>query len=497
MDAGPTTRDHARPGMLRTMKTLTRAMLPLLTLAGALSAPPASAQPPSPLPSPAPVRFTVLRCGTLHAVPGQPPLKDAAVLCKDGVIVGIASGGAALDLSPANVPGAVLGEVDWRTRTVTPGLIDCHVHLADEWNATLRARFTTEGDSFAAIRAATYAKKTIDAGFTTVRDLGARRPDVIFGLRDAINAGFAVGPRIVAAGHPISMTGGHGDFTLNFRPDLFGVQTPDHGIADGPEECVKAVRTQIKLGADVIKVTATGGVLSASSAGLAQHYYDSELVAIVKTAHALGKKVAAHAHGSDGINAAIKAGVDSIEHGTYLDAASIALFKDRVAKAGSAATAAAARGAEGGALTNGVCYHVPTLLAAATVAENAEKPGYYLRMVAEKARLVGPKSIDMFKQSLAAGVPIAFGTDTGVSPHGGNAREFALMIAAGMSPRDALISATINASRLLGLEHQIGTIETGKAADFVAFRADPLAESGEFERAAGVVKGGELVKNEP
>ncbi|MFN0010840.1 MAG: amidohydrolase family protein [Phycisphaerales bacterium] len=458
---------------------------------------PAHAQPAAPAipPPPTPVKFTLIRCGTLHAVPGQPPIKDASVLCKDGVVVQIAGGGKALDMAAANTPGAVLAEVDWRDRTVTPGLIDCHVHLADEWNATLRARFTTEGDSFAAVRGASYAKKTIDAGFTTVRDLGARRPDVIFGLRDAINAGFAVGPRIIAAGHPISMTGGHGDFTLNFRPEIFGVQTPDDGVADGPEECMKAVRNQIKLGADVIKVTATGGVLSASSAGLAQHYFDDELAAIVRTAHSLGKKVAAHAHGTDGINAAIRAGVDSIEHGTYLDDSSIALFKERASAAGKAGAAGGATGgAAGGALPTGICYHVPTLLAAATVAENAEKTGYYLKMVADKARLVGPKAVEMFRASYKGGVKIAFGTDTGVSAHGGNAREFTLMIAAGMSPTEALVSATITASQLLGLEAQIGTIEVGKAADLVSFRADPTSEPAEFERAAGVIKGGELVR---
>lgn len=461
----------------------------LLSLAWVL---PAHAQTTTPT-APMPVKFTLIRCGTLHAVPGQPPLKDATVLCKDGIVVQVVGAGKAIDMAPANTPGAVLAEVDWRDRTATPGLIDCHVHLADEWNATLRARFTTEGDSFAAVRAASYAKKTIDAGFTTVRDLGARRPDVIFGLRDAINAGFAVGPRIVAAGHPISMTGGHGDFTLNFRPEIFGVQTPDDGVADGPQECMKAVRNQIKLGADVIKVTATGGVLSASSAGLAQHYFDDELAAIVRTAHSLGKKVAAHAHGTDGINAAIRAGVDSIEHGTYLDDSSIALFKERAAKAGGSGGAAAG-GAAGGALPTGICYHVPTLLAAATVAENAEKPGYYLKMVAEKARLVGPRGAEMFRASHKGGVKIAFGTDTGVSAHGGNAREFALMIAAGMSPTEALVSATITASQLLGLESQIGTIEVGKAADLVAFRADPTTMPEEFERAAGVIKGGEVVR---
>ncbi len=244
------------------------------------------------------------------------------------------------------------------------------------------------------------------------------------------------------------------------------------GIADGPDECMKAVRYQIKLGADWIKVTATGGVLSAAKAGLAQQEFDEELVAIVKTAHSLQRKVAAHAHGTDGINAAIKAGVDSIEHGTYLDDDSIALFKGRN------------------------CYHVPTLLASATVAANAEKPGFYLPQVAEKARIVGPKALEMFKKSHEAGVKIAFGTDTGVSPHGDNAKEFALMVKGGMTPTEAIHAATIVASELLGLEKEIGTLEPGKTADLIAVSGDPTKDVTELERVKAVIHAGTVVKNE-
>lgn len=417
-----------------------------------------------------PDRYLRVHCGTLFAVPGTPAAKDKSILIKNGTIVSIIDGLTGPDIKDA-APGAIIEDLDLHDRYVLPGLIDCHVHLTMEFDATLRQRALTESDEFITLRATTYAKKTLDAGFTTVRDLGASRPLTVFALRDAINQGLIVGPRIIAAGKAISITGGHGDFTNGYRPDIFPNISTDDGIADGPDECMKAVRNQIKLGADVIKVTATGGVLSASAAGLAQHYSSAELEAIVKTTHAMGRKVAAHAHGTDGINAALAAGVDSIEHGTYLDNESITLFKSHKA------------------------YHVPTLLAGDTVTKNAEIPGYYLKMVADKARLAGPKMLDMFKRSHEAGVQIAFGTDTGVSPHGENAREFALMVKAGMTPADAIHSATVVASTLLGLDKQIGTLEPGKAADLIAVYHDPTQDVTHLERVVTVVKGGVVVKN--
>lgn len=414
-------------------------------------------------------RYLRVHCGTLLAVPGQPAVTNKTIVVKNGVIDAVVDGVTGPQIAGA-APNASIEDVDLRDKFVLPGLIDCHVHLTMEFDATLRQRALTESDEFVTLRATTYAKKTLDAGFTTVRDLGASRPLTILALRDAINQGLVVGPRIIAAGKAISITGGHGDFTNGYRQDLFPNLSADDGIADGPDECMKAVRHQIKLGADVIKVTATGGVLSASAAGLAQHYTSPELEAIVKTAHAMGRKVAAHAHGTDGINAALAAGVDSIEHGTYLDNESITLFKSHNA------------------------YHVPTLLAGDTVTRNAEIPGFYLKMVADKARLAGPKMIEMFQRSHAGGVKIAFGTDTGVSPHGENAREFALMVKAGMTPADAIRSATVVASELLNLEKEIGTIEPGKAADFIAVRGDPTQDVTRLERVDVVVKGGAVVK---
>ncbi|MBL8888060.1 MAG: amidohydrolase family protein [Phycisphaerales bacterium] len=415
-----------------------------------------------------PNHYTIVRCGTLLAVPGQPAKSKQTVVIKNGIIESVRDGLEGPDLKNEAVT-PIIEEVDLRDKFVLPGLIDCHVHLTMEFDAALRMRDLVESDGFTALRATTYARRNLDAGFTTVRDLGSGRAQVILDLRDAIKAGFVVGPRVVAAGHAISITGGHGDGTTGFREGLFLPSTPEGGIADGPDECRKAVRNQIKLGADVIKVTATGGVLSAAKAGLAQQYFDDELDAIVTTAHSLQRKVAAHAHGVDGINAAIRAGVDSVEHGTYLDDDSIALFKGRN------------------------CYHVPTLLASATVAANAEVPGFYLPQVAEKARLVAPKSIEMFRKSHEAGVKIAFGTDTGVSPHGQNAREFALMVQGGMTPTEAIRSATIVASELLGLEKEIGTIEPGKTGDLIAVKGDPTKDVTELERVACVVKAGSRV----
>ncbi len=415
--------------------------------------------------------YTLVRCGHLIDVPGKPPRAGVTLIIRNDRVEGVLPG---LDGRPKLPGDAVVRDVDLSEHWVLPGLIDCHVHLLNQPDPTARARSMTESPEFVAVRATRHARLNLEAGFTTVRDLGAN-PQAIFAVRDAINQGLIVGPRIIAAGKSISITGGHGDPTNGFRPDIVGQPTPDDGIADGPDECMKAVRNQVKLGADVIKTTATGGVLSASTAGLAQHYTNPELEAIVQTAHAMGRKVAAHAHGTDGINAAIRAGVDSVEHGTYLDDESIRLLKERE-NAGTR------------------CYHVPTLLAARTVVDNAQQPGFYLPMVARKALEVGPRAQENFRRSHAAGVPIAFGTDTGVSPQGQNAREFALMVDGGMTPAEALIAATVTASELLGLEKEIGTLEAGKAADVIAVRGDPLKDITELERVRFVMRAGEVVK---
>lgn len=433
----------------------------------AFHAPTAQGQPaPNP---PGPDRYLIVRCGQLLAVPGVDPLANATLVIKNRRVDRVLPGLQGPDLSKEKTQGAEVEELDLRDQFVLPGLIDCHVHLSMEFDSRIMVRAVTEGDAAAAIRSTLFARRTLEAGFTTVRDVGSGG-GVAFALRDAINAGEVPGPRILASGEPISVTGGHGDQTSGFRPDLFGVPGPKEGIADGPDECRKAVRFQIKLGADVIKLTSTGGVLSISSAGLAQHFFADELEAITQTAHSMGRRVAAHAHGTDGINAALRAGVDSIEHGTYLDDESVRLFKEKGA------------------------YLVPTLLAGQTVAANAEIPGYYMPMVAQKAKLVGPRIMEAFRLAREGGVKIAFGTDSGVSPHGQNAREFGLMVKAGMSPSEAVVSATVTAAELCGINSLVGTLEAGKAADFVSVRRNPLEDVTELERIQWVVRDGQVYK---
>jgi len=441
------------------------------TLAACTIAPSAFARPEPTTPSP-PDRYTVLRCAHLITDARQPARDNVTLISKNGRVEAIIEGTDA-PLPPAvaeaKSQGATVTETDLRQSWALPGLIDCHVHLSMVIDPEFRLRRFTETDELTTLRAAKNARTTLLAGFTTVRDLGAE-PSVIFALRDAINEGVAVGPRIIAAGRAVSITGGHGDFTTGARIDALTNPKYTEALADGPDACAKAVRQQIKLGADVIKLTATGGVLSPVSTGTGQHFTDEELKAIITTAHSLGRKAAAHAHGTDGINAALRAGVDSIDHGTYLDDESIKLFKQTGA------------------------YHVPTMLAGATVAKNANIPGYYPRMVIPKALAVGPKIKDAVKKSHDAGVKIAFGTDAGVFPHGLNAQEFTLMVDAGMTPKETLIAATINAADLLGLSSEIGTLEPGKAADLIAVDADPMKDVKTLESVRVVVKGGEVAK---
>ena len=418
---------------------------------------------------PPPARDVLIRCGTLLAVPGRAPVKNVTLVVKNGVIEGTAPGFDGPDLNAARAAGAKVEEVDVREWFVLPGLIDCHVHLTHEVNPDSRLRAVEESDADSAIRSVANARRTLEAGFTTVRDLGGSG-EAIIALRDGVQRGDVAGPRVLCAGKAVSITGGHADPTLGYREGLFPVPGVEEGIADGPDRCAQAVRYQVKRGVDCIKLTATGGVLSASTAGLAQHFTDAELAAIVSTAHTLGRKAAAHAHGTNGINAALRAGVDSIEHGTYLDDESVRLFREKGA------------------------YLVPTLLAGKTVMENAADPGYYLPMVARKAAEVGPRIRAAFRKAHEGGVKIAFGTDSGVSPHGQNAREFALMVDGGMTPSEAIIAATVSAADLLGLADRIGTLERGKAADVIAVRGDPLADVTELERVLFVMRDGTVYK---
>jgi imidazolonepropionase-like amidohydrolase len=355
--------------------------------------------------------------------------------------------------------------VDLKDSFVLPGLIDSHVHLTSENGPNQRIERFTKTRSDLALDGAWYALKTLKAGFTTVADLGSPN-ESIFALRDAIKAGRVPGPRIVAAGSPISVHGGHGDPGNGVPEALVPVYRPS-SVCSGPDDCRRAVREQVRAGADVIKITATGGVLSPTAAGLAQQFSNEELKAIVEAAHSMGRKVTAHAHGADGINAFLRAGGDSIEHGTYVDAESIKLFK------------------AGGA------WLVPTLMAGDFVVREANRPNTYLLPAQrDKALIAGPLMIDMTRRAYQGGVKIAFGTDTGVSAHGDNAGEFALMVKAGFTPIDAIRSATVWAAEHLGLSALVGTLKPGMQADLIAVKGDPTADVTELTKVTFVMKGG-------
>lgn len=415
----------------------------------------------------APDRWTIIHCGTLLAVPGTPAKQRVTIIAKNDRVESVRDGFVEREALSGVVNGSVT-IIDLKERFVLPGLIDCHVHLTHETSPDSRLKAVTNSEADAAIEGVVYARRTIEAGFTTVRDVGSRG-DACFSLRDAISAGDVVGPRIAAAGQSITPTGGHGDRTNSFAPDVFAVPGPIQGVADGPAACRQAVRNQVKRGADCIKLTATGGVLSNIGAGLEQQFFEDELRAIVETAHLLKKKVAAHAHGVNGINAALRAGVDSIEHGTFLDDDSIRLFKETGA------------------------YYVPTITAGKSVEEYSRIPGYYIGPVIAKAQTVGPLIQDAFARAHRAGVKIAFGTDAGVFPHGDNWREFLYMAEAGMSAEQIIVCATIHAADLLGWSMDVGTIEPGKYADVVAITADPRKDIAALKSIHAVIKGGEVV----
>lgn len=399
----------------------------------------------TPLPTEAVI---VIHCGRLLAVPGERPLGQSTIVVADGRIEQVVRN----LVDPARLAGDRPFElVDLSDHFVLPGLIDCHTHITGQYEGNRMARGVTATDADAAVKATVYARRTLDAGFTTIRNVGSSG-DAAFAIRDAIRAGTIPGPRILVAGESISPTGGHSDSTLGYRDDVFEMPGAMQGIADGVANCRQAVRAQVKRGADCIKLTATGGVLSNTAAGVEQQFFADELEAIVSTGHQLGRRVAAHAHGSTGIKAALRAGVDSIEHGTYLDDECIALFVETGA------------------------YLVPTIHAGKFVEMKASEPGFFPDAVRAKAAAVGPLIQAAFARAYAGGVKIAFGTDVGVGAHGTNAEEFIYMVDAGMPAEAAIHSATVAAADLCDLSSEIGTIEVGKSADIIAVPGDPLED---------------------
>jgi imidazolonepropionase-like amidohydrolase len=433
----------------------------LLAAAAACALMPAAAAaqtPPAPAAQGAPV--TVIHAGTLIAVPGETPRRNASILVQGRRILEVRDGF-------VDLPGARV--VDLRDSTVMPGLIDSHVHLRgldDRIQARLQAPFRDYEDE--AYTALLHARTTLLAGFTTVRDLG-NEPRMITTLRDVIEAGQFAGPTIVAAGRGISVSGGHGDINgLNRDLTDIGRARADN-VCNGAEDCRRAVRQQISNGADVIKFAATGGVLSNVAGGLAQQMMVDEMRAIVETARSFGRRVAAHAHGVDGINAALEAGVDSIEHGTFTDDRTFQLYR----RSGA--------------------WYVPTLLAPAAALADGER-GALTPAQHQKAREAAGNAERSFARAVREGVNIAFGTDSGVSRHGDNAQEFAIMVRAGMTPMAAIRSATVGAATLLGRADRIGTIEAGKDADIIAVAGDPLQNIRLLENVGFVMKHGRVHK---
>jgi imidazolonepropionase-like amidohydrolase len=341
--------------------------------------------------------------------------------------------------------------IDLKNKTVLPGLIDSHVHLEHQSSKTSFIEGFTRPDPEVAYYAAVFAKRTLMAGFTTVRDCGGSGVNI--SLRNAINKGLVDGPNILTAGKAISATGGHMDRSVGLREDAMrSTPGPEDGVADGKDELVKAVRIQFKKGADLIKIASTGGVLDLSKDGSGAQFTIEEIKAVVETAKDYGMKVACHAHGAEGIKRAILGGVSSIDHGTYMNDEDIALAK----KYGT--------------------YLVPTIIAGKSVADSAKIPGYFPAVIAKKASEVGPQIQQTFGRAYKAGVKIAFGTDAGVYPHGKNALEFVYMTEAGMPPMEAIKAATVNAADLLGITADRGSISVGKMADVIAVSGDPIKD---------------------
>lgn len=404
----------------------------------------------------------IIHAGELLKVPGKAPLKQQTVVIKNGKISAIESGFSSMSQFEK---GAKL--VDLSTSFVMPGLMDMHVHLQGELGPNNDREFVQHSDADTLVKSAYYANKTLMAGFTTVRDLGASA-EQIFALRDGIKKGLLPGPNIIASGTSVAVTGGHGDVD-GMAPDLLELNTAKT-VCDGPYDCRRATRRAIKFGADVIKITSTGGVLSDTNTGTGQQMADDEIKEVIDTAHALGRKVASHAHAAAGINAALRAGVDSIEHGSYANEESIKLFKQHGA------------------------YLVPTLMAGDTVVNLAKTSNFMSDAIKAKAIRVGGDMIENFKRSYQAGVKIAYGTDSGVSKHGNNAREAILMHEAGMSESDILVSATINSADLAGRSQSLGTLEVGKMADIIATDASPLTDISQLLDVDFVMKSGKIVK---
>jgi imidazolonepropionase-like amidohydrolase len=411
----------------------------------------------------APASASVVHCGHLFDSSSGRLLGETSILVRGERIESVQPGAMAL---PVGARLIELGDA-----TCLPGLIDSHTHLTDETSPTQYTDQFRWNTADYAIRSTVYASRTLQAGFTSVRNLGDG-DNASVALRNAINAGVVSGPRIFTAGGAIGSTGGHADGTDGYRADLQGDPQAASGIINGAEDAWKAVRQHYKDGVDLIKIMPSGGVLDESSSVDNAQMTIEEIKAVVAAAHDYGFTVAAHAHGAEAIRRAVIGGVDSIEHGTFMDDADMKLMKE-----------------------HGTWY-VPTIIAGRYVQEMAAKPGYYPPQVAAKAMQVGPLIQATAGKAYKAGVKIAFGTDAAVYPHGRNAREFVYMVEAGMPAAFALQAATKNAAELLKQSRNLGSVESGKFADIIAVDGNPLDDIALMQHVDFVMKGGAVVRQD-
>ena len=405
---------------------------------------------------------TLIYCGQLIDVKKSEVQKEMTIVVQGNKIQEVVKG-----YSSATAADKI---IDLKSKTVMPGLIDMHVHIEHETKKGQAIDKFVLNPADIAFESSKYANITLMAGFTTVRDLGGTGVNI--SLRNAIANGFVVGPRIFTAGKSIATTGGHADPTNGYRKDLMGNPGPAEGVINGAEDAYKAVRQRYKDGSDCIKITATGGVLSQAKDGTNAQFTEEEIRAIVSAAKDYGFKVAAHAHGAEGIKRAIRGGVNSIEHGTYMDDEGMKLMK----QFGT--------------------WYVPTIIAGKATGDSAKIPGYYSDIVTPKALAVGPNIQATFAKAYKAGVKIAFGTDAGVYAHGKNWMEFVYMTEAGMPILEAIHCATVNASELLGESTRLGSVETGKLADIIAVDGDPTKDVKVMGKVKFVMKEGVVYKND-
>ena len=404
---------------------------------------------------------TYLHCGKLLDTKSGKVLNEKTIIISGKNIQSIENG----FVMPNNQSDFV---IDLKEKTVLPGLIDMHVHIESESNPKKYIERFTDNEADIAFKSTVYAKVTLLAGFTTVRDLGGTGVNIA--LRNAINRGDVEGPRIFTAGKSIATTGGHADPTNGMKKYLMGDPGPSEGVVNSLGDARKAVRQRYKNGADNIKITATGGVLSVAKSGQNPQFTLEEIKEICKTAKDYGMTIAAHAHGDEGMQRAIIGGVTTIEHGTLMSDETMELMKQYGT------------------------YYVPTITAGKEVAEKANIPGFYPELVVPKALEIGPKIQKTFAKAYKKGVKIAFGTDAGVFKHGDNAKEFGYMVEAGMPAMEAIQSATITSAKVLGLDNQLGEIKTGYLADIIAVNDNPVENVKTLEEVVFVMKDGIIYK---